>query len=147
MTDRFPQADIDRMMSHLRSMGAPFGITFADRPFLSNSRQALIAAELARDEGRFQAVHEAIFSAYFSRGLDIGSLDVLSGIVQDAGIDAAQLADAVRKDTYVSRLQEAQRQAGEAGVTGVPTFVLGGKRTIVGAQPLEVFRSTLRKLK
>jgi predicted DsbA family dithiol-disulfide isomerase len=145
LTDRFRQEDIDRMMQHLRSMGAPFGITFADRPFLSNSRLALIAAELARDQGRFQAVHEAIFAAYFSQGLDIGDLEVLSKIVQEAGIDAALLADAVRNNTYASRLQQAQRLAAQTGVSGVPTFVLNNKRTIVGAQPLDVFRKALTK--
>jgi predicted DsbA family dithiol-disulfide isomerase len=145
MTERFRQADIDRMMRHLRSMGAPFGITFVDRPFLSNSHAALIAAELARDQDRFQTVHEAIFAAYFSQGLDIGDPEVLSGIVRDAGIDAALLAEAVKKNTYASRLQQAQHLAARAGVTGVPTFVIDNTRTIVGAQPLDVFRKAIMK--
>jgi predicted DsbA family dithiol-disulfide isomerase len=143
LTELFRQEDIDRMMERLRSMGAPFGITFADRPFLSNSRLSLITAELGRDQGRFQAVHEAIFAAYFSQGLDIGDPEVLSAIVQEAGIDPALLADAVRNNIHASRLQQAQRLAAEAGVTGVPTFVLDNKRTIVGAQPLDVFRKAL----
>ena len=145
MNELFRQADTDRMMEHLRTMGASFGITFADRPFLSNSRPALIAAELARERGRFQPVHEAIFSAYFSQGLDIGDLDVLSGIVEDAGLDAAMLTSAIRNNTYASRLQEAQQRAAKAGVTGVPTFVLADRRVIVGAQPLDVFRKALGK--
>jgi predicted DsbA family dithiol-disulfide isomerase len=145
LTELFRQADIDRMMEHLRNMGASFGITFADRPFLSNSRPALIAAELARELGRFQPVHEAIFSAYFSQGFDIGDLDVLSDIVRNAGLDAAVLKNAVRNSTYASRLQQAQQEAVQAGVTGVPTFIIAGKRTIVGAQPLDVFRKALGK--
>ncbi len=44
MAKRFRPEDIGRMMLHLRSMGAPFGITFVDRPLLSNSRMALQAA-------------------------------------------------------------------------------------------------------
>jgi predicted DsbA family dithiol-disulfide isomerase len=143
LTELFRQADIDRMMEHLRVMGAPFGITFVDRPFLSNSRPALIAAELAREQDRFQPVHEAIFSAYFSQGLDIGDLDTLCGIMQKAGLDAAALENAVRNSTYASRLQQAQKDAAEAGVTGVPTFLVEGKGTIVGAQPLDVFRKAL----
>jgi predicted DsbA family dithiol-disulfide isomerase len=145
LTELFRQADIDRMMEHLRGMGAAFGITFADRPFLSNSRPALIAAEIAREQGRFQPVHEAVFSAYFSHGLDIGDPDVLSDIVRHAGLDAAALGYAIRNGTYTSRLQQAQQEAAQTGVTGVPTFVIAGGRTIVGAQPLDVFRKVLGK--
>jgi len=146
LTELFRKADIDRMMKHLRDMGASFGITFADRTFLSNSRPALIAAELARERGRFQPVHESIFSAYFSQGLDIGDADVLSDILRNAGIDAAILKNAIHDRTYASRLLQAQQEAVQAGVTGVPTFVINAKSTIVGAQPVDVFRKVLQKI-
>ena len=145
LTELFRQEDIDRMMKHLRGMGASFGITFADRPFLSNSRLALITAELAREQGGFQSVHAAIFSAYFSQGIDIGDLDVLSDIMRNTGLDAAMLKNAISSSTYTSRLLQAQQDASQAGITGVPTFVIAGKRTIVGAQPLDVFRKALGK--
>ena len=41
MAERFRLEDISRMMGHLRTMGAPYGIVFVDRPLLSNSRLAL----------------------------------------------------------------------------------------------------------
>ncbi len=146
MTSRFRQEDIDRIMTHLRSMGAPLGITFADRPFLSNSRSALLAAEFAREEGKFNPFHESLFAAYFSHGLDIGSLDVLRQLGMDAGLDAGAMEDAIKDGRYLPRLEEAKLEASRAGVTGVPTFVLGHKKTIVGAQPLDVFRKTIRSL-
>ncbi len=146
MTSRFRQEDIDRMMEHLRTMGAPLGITFADRPFLSNSRSALMAAEFARDQGKFEPFHGSLFASYFSHGLDIGSMEVLRQLGMDAGLDAGALEDAVKSGRYLPRLQKAQEAAARAGVTGVPTFVIGHKKTIVGAQPLDVFRKTIRSL-
>ncbi len=146
MTTRFRQEDIDRMMAHLRTMGAPFGITFADRPFLSNSRSALMAAEFARDQNKFQAFHESLFATYFSQGLDIGSIDVLRQLGVDAGLDAEALEEAIKSGRYLPQLQRAQEEAARAGVTGVPTFVIANKKTIVGAQPLDVFRKTVRSL-
>jgi predicted DsbA family dithiol-disulfide isomerase len=145
LTELFRQVDIDLMMKHLRSMGASFGITFVDRSLLSNSRPALFAAEFARQQDRFQAVHEAIFSAYFSKGFDIGDTDVLSDIVEKTGLDAALLKNAINSRIYASRLLQAQQEAVQAGITGVPTFVIAGKTTIVGAQPLDVFRKTLMR--
>ncbi len=144
MTKRFRQEDIDRIMENLRSMGAQFGITFADRPFLSNSRFALQAAEFAREQGRFTEFHPALFSAYFSQGLDIGDLDVLSVIAGNAGLDAVAMKNALQSGKYLSTLAQSQEDAARLGVTGVPTFFIQDKKTIVGAQPLDIFRKTLR---
>jgi predicted DsbA family dithiol-disulfide isomerase len=144
MTARFRAEDIKRMMEHLRAMGAPFGITFVDRPILSNSRPALLAAEFAREQGKFQSFHEAVFPAYFSHGLDIGSIDVLKQIATDAGLDADAMADAVAGGKHLPLLETAKDEAARLGVTGVPTFFIDDKRSIVGAQSLDVFRKTLR---
>jgi predicted DsbA family dithiol-disulfide isomerase len=144
MTARFRAEDIKRMMEHLRSMGAPFGITFVDRPILSNSRPALLAAEFAREQGTFQAFHEAVFAAYFSHGLDIGDLDVLRQIASASGIDADAMAGAVTSGKYLPMLEKTKEDAARLGVTGVPTFFIDKKRSIVGAQSLDVFRKTIR---
>lgn len=144
MTKRFRPEDISRIMQHLRSMGAPFGITFVDRPILSNSRMALQAAEFSREQGRFEPFHEALFAAYFSHGLDIGNLDVLKQIGQDAGLDALGMVHAVRSGKYLPKLAGAQEEAARLGITGVPTFFIGDKKSVVGAQPLDVFRKVLR---
>jgi len=146
MSARFPAEDIKRMMGHLRLMGTPFGIAFVDRPMLSNSRPALLAAEFAREQGKFQAFHDAVFAAYFSFGLDIGDLDVLRQIASDVGIDADALAGAVKSGKHLPMLERTKEDAARLGVTGVPTFVINDKRTIVGAQPLDVFRKTLRSV-
>jgi predicted DsbA family dithiol-disulfide isomerase len=146
LTELFRARDIENMMKHLRVMGAAFGITFADRPLLSNSRPALQAAEFARDDNAFDLLHAELFSAYFSQGLDIGNLEVLSQIAHDIGLDAGALLDAIRSETYMPKLNVTQREASRLGVTGVPTFFLENGKSIVGAQPLDVFRKALRSV-
>jgi len=144
LTDLFRADDINRMMKHLRAMGAQFGITFADRPFLSNSRHALLAAEFAREQGKFQEFHSGLFSAYFSQALDIGNTEILSQIASDTGLDDEAMVASIRSDRYLMQLEKAKEDAGRHGVTGVPTFFIGDKRSIVGAQPLDIFRKMLR---
>ncbi len=34
-------------------------------------------------------------------------------------------------------------EAAAAGVSGVPTFIIGGRERVVGAQPLEVLRAAM----
>ena len=144
MTKRFRPEDIGRMMDNLRSMGAPFGITFGDREILSNSHQALQAAEFSREQGKFASFHAALFSAYFSRGLDIGDLDVLAELGRDAGLDAAAMRAAIQSGKYLPALEKAKEDAAVRKVTGVPTFIIDDKKSLVGAQPLDVFRKALR---
>jgi predicted DsbA family dithiol-disulfide isomerase len=144
MASRFRPEDIKRMMEHLRTMGAAFGITFADRPLLSNSRLALQATEFARDNAKFHEYHQALFTAYFSEGLDIGDLNVLKQIARDIGLDAEAMASAVESHKYLPKLEEMKEDAAQHGVTGVPTFFIEGKKSLVGAQPLDVFRKALR---
>jgi len=144
MTMRFRPEDIERMMEQLRSRGAPFGITFADRPLLSNSNLALQAAEFARDQNLFYPFHVALFTAYFSHGLDIGNIDVLAMIAKDVGLDVQAMKQALQNKKYLLRLEAVQKEATVRGVTGVPTFFIGDKKSVVGAQPLDVFRKALR---
>jgi predicted DsbA family dithiol-disulfide isomerase len=146
LTDLFRAQDINRMMEHLRVMGTQFGIAFADRPFLSNSHSALLAAEFARDHGKFAEFHSAVFSAYFSQALDIGNREVLAGIAEDIGLDAATMLAAVDGGVSSARLAEAQAEASRLGVTGVPAFFFNNKKSVFGAQPLDVFRKVLRSL-
>jgi len=144
MTKRFRPEDIKRIMEHLRSMGAPFGIAFVDRPILSNSRLALQAAEFAREQELLGPFHAALFAAYFSHGLDIGNIDVLAMIAGDAGLDAGTMKQALQSGKYLPGLEAAKEEAAVRGVTGVPAFFIEGKKSVVGAQPLGVFRKALR---
>ena len=142
----FRPADTKRMMQNLRAMGAPFGIIFSDITRISNSRLALQAAEFSRDQGRFDAFHDAVLQAYFAAGLDIGDISVITQLGGDVGLDIPALENALEKGTYLPKLNQMQEEAARAGVTGVPTFLLGESRTIIGVQPIEVFRNTLRSL-
>ena len=134
------------MVKNLRTMGAPFGIIFSDIGRLSNSRLALQAAEFSKDQDRFETFHDALLHAYFSEGLDIGDREVLAQLARDAGIDVPELEQALDRGVYLPRLREMQDEAAKAGVTGVPHFIIANKKTIVGAQPLEVFRNALRSM-
>jgi predicted DsbA family dithiol-disulfide isomerase len=146
MAKRFPPEDIKRIMSNLRTMGAPFGIVFVDRPFLSNSHLALQAAEFAHDHDLFERFHTALFAAYFSHGLDIGNIDVLAMIARDAGLDDEAMKRALEEGKYLPRLEAVKEEAAVRGVTGVPSFFIGDKKSVVGAQHLDVFRKALRSV-
>jgi len=146
LTDLFPAADIDRMTTHLRAMGAPFGIAFSDFSLLRNSRAAHLAALYAQDQTAFPAFHAALFSAYFSQGQDISDVELLVQLGREAGMNEDGLRSALADQQYANRLVQVQEEAARLGVTGVPAFFIGEKERIVGAQPIDVFRRTLKRI-
>ncbi len=143
----FPSLDTKHMMKNLRTMGAVYGVIFSDIIRISNSRLAIQAAEFSRDQGRFDEFHDAVLQAYFAIGLDIGDREVLIQLGKDTGLDTKALEKALNEGTYLPRIKEMQEEAAKADVTGVPTFVMGSQKTIVGAQPIEVFRKALGSMK
>jgi len=146
LTDRFPADAVEAMFARLQASGAPYGITFANQKLLSNSRLALAASEFAKDQGKFEDFHEAMFRAYFTDGKDIGDIDTLLTLASAVGLDAAPLRAALEADIYGERLALAQEEGRRYGVTGTPTFIINGRYKVVGAQPLDVFRNALNAI-
>lgn len=131
------------MYENFRQAGAPYGLTFCDRTLTSNSRQALQAAEFAREQGQDRAFHERMFRAYFEEGQDIGRLEVILQVAADSGLDTGTLSAALKDGRYLDRLERVQLEAGQKRIASVPTFIINGSDRIVGAQPLSRFRSFL----
>jgi len=69
---------------------------------------------------------EAILSALWVDGRDIGDPDVLADLAEDAGLDGAAIRDAIDDEDEREGLREAFGEAQARGITGVPTFVYDG---------------------
>jgi predicted DsbA family dithiol-disulfide isomerase len=107
-----------------------------------NSHRALEAAEYARDNGQFAPFHRRLFAASFAEGLNIGDVDVLTQLGEEAGLDPEALRRAVEERRYASRLADVTRQAHALGINGTPTFVIG-PYGVVGAQPYAALKYTV----
>jgi predicted DsbA family dithiol-disulfide isomerase len=96
-------------------------------------------------EDRQDAVVEALFSAYFTQGRDIGDHDVLADCAAQAGMERAAVAEFLAGDVAAPEMLAADRAAREAGVNGVPSFFLDGYGLYSGAMPSETMAEALRK--
>jgi predicted DsbA family dithiol-disulfide isomerase len=72
---------------------------------------------------------------------------VIADIVRKSGLDEKATLNAVRDGRYLPRLDKAGREGRQLGLTGIPLFIIENKYQIVGAQPIEVFRDLLDKMK
>ena len=73
-------------------------------------------------------------------------MDVIMKLAGKAGLDTVSLQSALHEKKYAARLDKAAQEAHQNGINSVPTFIVEGKYIIVGAQPIEVFRDTLKKV-
>lgn len=113
---------------------------------VSNSRRALMLAELARDRGAFDALHPRLFDAYWARGRDIGDERVLTEEGTAVGIDEGEIIDALRDGRYLERIEVQTRAAIELGAGGVPAWLIDQRVLVPGAQPHDIFARVLERL-
>lgn len=126
------------MRAHLQRFAASFGVEHLHSPDRSpNTRDALALAEHARDQGKLHPARRALMDAFWRRGEDLEDRAVLRRCAEEAGLDPEAALAAVSDPAITARVDAMGREAARAGVTGIPTFVMGGRR-VVGCQPYEV---------
>jgi predicted DsbA family dithiol-disulfide isomerase len=111
-----------------------------------NSRRALMLSEFARERGAFKAMHARLFDAYWARGRDIGNEQVLVEEGAAAGLEAADVIDALTDERYLELVQAQTTAALDLGAGGVPAWVIDQRLLVPGAQPHEVFDRVLERL-
>lgn len=127
----------DELREAARALGLPFRATAAP----ADTREALQAAEFARDLGRahFARLHRGLFRARFAEGRDIGSRRILLEVAREAGVDEEGLESALEDGRYEAELQSARQEAERYGITGTPGLLFG-RFLLIGAAPLPELR-------
>lgn len=95
--------------------------------------------------GRQHQIADALFSAYFEQGRDIGNIETLCDLGVEAGFDRQELIDAFASDNDFDLIDDQDAQARDAGVTGVPALLLGGKFVLMGAQEPDYLTAIFQK--
>lgn len=91
----------------------------------SRTRKAHEAATFARTVGRFEAMHGALYRAYWVDGSDIGRIDVLAEIGAGIGLDPIALRVALDVDAHTQEVRAAAAAADALGIRAVPAYRLG----------------------
>lgn len=105
-------------------MAAERGMTLKLPPVQPRSRLAFEAAAFAAAQGRFEAMHEALFRAFFAEGRDIGQPEILADVAAAVGLDQAALREALADGRHTGSVLDDQKLALSLGVAGVPIMVL-----------------------
>jgi predicted DsbA family dithiol-disulfide isomerase len=100
----------------------------------------------AQASGRAPQMKQRLMELYFTEGADLTDREVLLKAVADLGMDADKTRELLASDTDVQRVEGAASAAKDAGIDGVPTFILCGVAAVTGAQSPEVLANAIEQV-
>ena len=121
------------------------GLQYGERTHTYNSRLAQELAVLGDEAGVTDALHDALFRAYFVDARNLALTDVLVDVAGTVGLDPTEARTAMEDRRYRSTVDAHWNRAKSMGVTGVPTFVADGFG-VVGAQPYEALEALMSRV-
>jgi predicted DsbA family dithiol-disulfide isomerase len=134
-----------RLYSSISDIGRAEGLLFRfDR--IKRTPSSVDAHRLVRYASRFgraSPMAEALFSAHFTDGHDIGDHAVLVAIGSACGLDPIAVRRFLSSDEEAESVHGDNLRAHRLGINGVPCFVVGGSHAIAGAQEPEVIERLL----
>jgi predicted DsbA family dithiol-disulfide isomerase len=89
---------------------------------------------------------QRLMELYFTEGADLSDRDVLVRAAADVGLDADKTREMLASDADVERVESAANTAKDAGIDGVPTFILGGVAAVSGAQSPEALANAIEQV-
>jgi predicted DsbA family dithiol-disulfide isomerase len=91
----------------------------------------------ADDIGQSAQMKQRLMDLYFTEGGDLTDPEVLAQAAADCGLNAARVRELLASAQDVDKVERAANSAKEAGIDGVPCFILGGLMAVQGAQSPE----------
>jgi predicted DsbA family dithiol-disulfide isomerase len=136
--------DVITMQAQMKERMTAEGLPYGNRTMTYNSRLAQELGKWADTQPGGEAIHDALFRAYFVEARDISRPDVLLDIVARVGLPVEAARQVLEQRTFKAAVDADWALARRYGITGVPTFV-AGRYGVVGAQPYEALEQLVRK--
>jgi predicted DsbA family dithiol-disulfide isomerase len=125
--------------ARVRAIGAELAIAFDfDRIQLQpNTRDAHRLIAWAQQHGDANLLVERLFHAYFTEGRYLGAVDDLVALAADVGLPADQARAMLASPAHRVEVEAENREARDAGISGVPFFIFNGRTAVSGAHDPE----------
>jgi predicted DsbA family dithiol-disulfide isomerase len=139
LDELFAGRNLDRKAMHaqMKARMDAEGLPYGERTMTYNSRLAQELGKWADTQPGGEAIHDALYRAYFVEARDISKPAVLLEIAGRAGLPVEAAREVLERRTFQAAVDADWALARELGISGVPTFV-AGRWGVVGAQPYEV---------
>ena len=96
--------------------------------------------------GKAAEMKQRLMDLYFTEGADLTNHAVLVQAATDVGLDPEDVRAALESDQDVADVEREAVSAKEAGIEGVPCFILDGKFAVSGAQAPEDLAEAIERV-
>lgn len=136
------KARVDGVVQRARTVGLDYRM---DKAIIGSSFDAHRLLQLAKTKDLGDAMKERLFKAYFSEGAHLADTPTLIRLGSEVGLDGGEVAQMLSTSAFTDAVRADEQEARRIGVRGVPFFLIGGKYSVSGAQPSEVFLGALKQ--
>ncbi len=137
--------EIDSKNIHMQSLMKNEGLPYSFRTHTYNSRLAQEIGTWAESQDGSERIHDEFFKAYFVESRNLADANVILDVVIRTGLDVEEARAALEERRFKAAVDEDWLISHRYGVTGVPTFIIAGKR-LVGAQPFEALAHLMEEV-
>jgi len=136
--------DLDAMYTRMKGLMDEEDLPYSHRTHTYNSRLAQELGKWADTQQGGEAIHDALYRAYFVDGVNVGDVEALLKVAAAVGLDVEAAREVLESRSFSDAVDEDWAKSRQYGVTGVPTFV-AGRQGVVGAQPYEALEQFLQQ--
>lgn len=130
----------------MRSVAGRAGLPYSpERIRPTNSHLALQLMHHATAIGQDEPMRGRLFAAYFAEGRHIGTIDALTALAAEAGLEAQRARDALTAGTFAAAVDADTAEAAALGVRGVPFAVVNDAFAVPGALETPALVALLRQ--
>jgi len=126
-----------------RSVDIPFA--FENITVQPNTLDAHRLLTYAERDGRQDEMAEVLFKAYFMEGADLTNADALADAAARAGLDREAAKRYLESDADRDTIAQADVEARNAGIGGVPFFIFNRRVGVSGAQEAETLLQAMEQ--
>ena len=137
---------IDHVTRVASDSGIEFNMDIALRANTLRAHRMMHLALLHNGADAQRRMKQRLLEAYFTEGRNVAADDVLLEAATAAGIPVETAQGWLDSDEGDADVRRDIIEAGELGITAVPTFVIDGRWAIPGAQDVDVFVRALRRM-
>ena len=96
--------------------------------------------------GKAAEMKQRLMDLYFTEGADLSDPEILASAAASVGLDETDIRKKRVTDLDVDKVEAAASAAKDAGIDGVPTYILGGVAAVSGAQAPEVLANAIEQI-
>jgi predicted DsbA family dithiol-disulfide isomerase len=140
--DRY-RSNVQRIVMAAREEGLAYNMdAIARQPNTTDCHRLILWSGQTGDPARMK---QRLMHLYFTEGADLSDPEVLVGAARDCGMDADEVRRWLASDKDVAEVEAEAEAAKNAGIDGVPCFILGGVFAVSGAQSPEYLADAIER--